>query len=701
MKSWDNWLDEYYSSYLEFVKNRVKELCDQDKQQYTQLPFYTPHGISHFKAVEDMIHHLIPENRSEAFTIQERFYLLVSAWVHDLGMLTSTVSQVYPEKALAYSEIRNRHHLISEKFVVDHWAALGLNEQDKEPISRLCRFHSRKASIEECEEYILVGLERVKLKVLAAYLRLADALDVGSSRAPMEAYVVCLTYGIPLDIKLHWIKSRIVSGIQPNAENRNIIVQFKKPVLNGDTDSSDTEPLRKKLLSVSNLVLEDLRSELQSVSHVLTKYGPCPYLDISRTDSSIILDTQTLDDLKELVVNYDIMMNPSASKLLEMIIVSIGNILGVELHKSKVSKNIISEKPDEEVLNKLNGFLESLQNGPIQARPCHLGLKVIVDNFRKMINEKRKKEEFVRSISDCYRKHQSIRSQIRTNAQHFMEANYPGLLDKYCLNILLYGYSELVTVALCGFRDSFLKNNGIKDPQGVYNSKIEKETSKIINIYVCEGQPKTQTATGDHYVYHDGSQYALHLHRRNFSNIILIPDIIAGYIIAHHNIDFVMVGANGISSNSFWHSAGHCAIVNLVREFRRNRPVDKPNTKVILVASSEKYRPGKAQGDFAPENISVEGTENWIENSIHIVDGCEFLKVADIAVRETNWMLKDSKLLERIIESGAVFYNPLEDNIPIHNIDYMISNIGYDEINEENWKYLIDEHFAEKANIKI
>ena len=106
-------------------------------------------------------------------------------------------------------------------------------------------------------------------------------------------------------------------------------------------------------------------------------------------------------------------------------------------------------------------------------------------------------------------------------------------MDKTTFNVLLFGYSELVIKALCGFRDHLMEDfifniNG--DARGdviknLNNPDYLKTFSDRIKIFICEGQPKTQTGIRDRLLYHDGIQYALALKKMNFNNLILIPDI--------------------------------------------------------------------------------------------------------------------------------------------------------------------------------
>lgn len=93
MNNWDRWLGKDNGEYLERIRNAVKQI-HRDDQKNGPIAFYTPHGPEHFKAVEDNLHKLIPDEASESLDEKERFFLLASAWLHDIGMFRSVAREV-------------------------------------------------------------------------------------------------------------------------------------------------------------------------------------------------------------------------------------------------------------------------------------------------------------------------------------------------------------------------------------------------------------------------------------------------------------------------------------------------------------------------------------------------------------------------------------------------------------------------------
>lgn len=691
-KIWEEWLDDKYGEKLDAIKKEVKEIYKKNIKTYGDLPFYTPHGPAHYQAVEDLIHKLISGYNYKKLALKERFYLLASAWLHDLGMLPYVCSIVYKtEFPFSETEIRKRHHITSEKFIVGNWFDLKIDESDKEILGKLSRYHRKIEKFDINDDSFLVGNESFRLTLLASYLRLADSLDIGSSRTPSEPYSICLAYDIPNDSKLHWIKSKLINGVNINHEEHSISIQFKCPNKKDMVGVIDLNTAHEKIDSIINLVTEDLRDELSSVINIITRAGFSYYLDIKVKKTCVGLDNQMLNDLRELVINYDIMMAPSASRLLDIILSTTANILGFSLVKGNkpVPFFIIPKNDIETTSNNVSNFLISIEKNILQSRPCHLGLINLIENCKKYTNKLKDKKSInnaIQEINAIYQNHHNSRGKIRDNAKDCFrfvtnkeqtEANY---------NILLFGYSELATKAICGLRDLLLeKTYNISEPKMIYGSPLEQSISDKIRIFICEGQPKTQTNYNDRLIYHDGSQYAFYLSQRGFKNLVIIPDILAGTIMRSLEVNFVILGANGVTKEYFTHSAGHSAIVDLAQT---EKAFSKKNLYILLVSNKEKF--------FSNGDLKI--AENSKDGIIEI-EGCLFSTFKNLPSNRTHsWMTRDTKLIEKIYDSNISFLNPREDKVAIDKVDYIISDSGYKAIDKKYYKESIVDLFCSQED---
>ncbi len=734
-KQWKSWLSGENKNYILGIRQAVKRLHEESVEQKGELPFYTPHGPTHCQAVEDLIHRLIPNESYLQLYEKERFFLLASAWLHDLGMEKTVARDVW-QKHLDPLEIRKRHHITSARYITSQNKRCGVEEQDKEFLSQLCRFHRKQENLANCPEELIVGQKPYRLRMLAAYLRLADALHVDHSRTPASSYAVCLTYDIPTESKLHWIKSKLVSGINIIPDKHVIKIEFKIPCTAKQKLDFDVDRLNKNIDNIISSVLDDIRTELSSVINVLTRTAPTHYLDIEEVRAEVFLTDQTMNELLELTMNLDIVGEPSASKLVEMILKTATNIAGSYLIKGKKPEKIkgfLEYRPDENTIKeKIDEFITKTSDDLLKRRPCHIGLKKLLDHCQDSIKntedsidkslnkhqESTKTEEdsnpikkLVDLMDDLFQRNHNNLIEIRKNATEFFKEE-PGLIDKVKVshskekevevevevgvNVLLYGYSETVIEALCGFRDALICEyvGSHFDFKEYHGSKIEDKISNRFRIFICEGQPKTQTAYGDKLIYHDGIEYSKALKKRRFKNIIILPDIVVSNVIKNRGIHYFLVGANGFTNKVFKHSAGHESIVNIINYQRKvQKEQNRVLPKIVLVASSEKY------GSSA-DSEKNKCEESKCEESKHSVDGFTYWKSSkNESVRSHVWISRDKAIYKEIHDNEHImFYNPKEDNVPIEELDWIISDKTFHKISSDNPKDLEEniEKFVEQ-----
>jgi len=77
--------DPLYHRYNK-IKESVKKLHN-DYEKGPQLKWFTPHGVPHYQIVESRIKQLLPNGCFQKLSVSERYFLLSSSWVHDIGMI--------------------------------------------------------------------------------------------------------------------------------------------------------------------------------------------------------------------------------------------------------------------------------------------------------------------------------------------------------------------------------------------------------------------------------------------------------------------------------------------------------------------------------------------------------------------------------------------------------------------------------------
>ncbi|MBN2240856.1 MAG: ATP-binding protein [Dehalococcoidales bacterium] len=150
---------------------------------YTQgkFPFYTPHNFNHSLNVEENLNWLVPDDVKEKMNEYEIFFLIVSAWIHDWGMVA--------EDGESNEDIREEHHVRTEQKLEKYYDKVFLSEHEARIIGKICKGH-RKVDLHDIEFDDLVFRQgiNIRVKFLGALLRIADECDVTHNRTPEVIY---------------------------------------------------------------------------------------------------------------------------------------------------------------------------------------------------------------------------------------------------------------------------------------------------------------------------------------------------------------------------------------------------------------------------------------------------------------------------------------------------------------------------------
>src|SRR5580692_3169504 len=249
MKRPRGWLSELD----EAIALKMEQVVREQWGKGAESSEFTPHDPDHFARVEDWIRALIPQERWKDLSFEERKILTWCAWTHDIGMFTSQHSRKDSSKA-----IRNKHVEQSAIWVANEWPSLKLDRMEAQVISEIIRFHSRSNSLAKCPQRRPCSRTVVRSRLLAAYLRLADALDVANDRVQEPHRFNLLLRQVAEDIDdtlFHWVKSFVVSGIAVDYEQHEIRVEFV----------NHTGPHQQHFAMIKRYVLDEIEDELASV----------------------------------------------------------------------------------------------------------------------------------------------------------------------------------------------------------------------------------------------------------------------------------------------------------------------------------------------------------------------------------------------------------------------------------------------------
>ncbi|UCG58832.1 MAG: helix-turn-helix domain-containing protein [Phycisphaerales bacterium] len=149
---------------------------------------------------------MIPKNMPDPLSGFELFSLLSAAILHDVGMAVSKSS------AERTQDIRVDHFNRSRELIIKNQEELGLSEHEARIIGEICRAHGMpNLSYLEGQVFSVHRYGEVRVPLLSACLRLADALDISSDRAPRT---VANNRRMSAESRRHWDIHRCISDVQ-------------------------------------------------------------------------------------------------------------------------------------------------------------------------------------------------------------------------------------------------------------------------------------------------------------------------------------------------------------------------------------------------------------------------------------------------------------------------------------------------------
>jgi hypothetical protein len=233
-------------NYYENLKNK---LCQAGLLGNAIAQYYTDHGRGHSERIIENFDRIIPKNLRLNST--EAYILLCSAWLHD-------IATAFQEPGKTPAEIYKTHHIRGKEFIENDPALNNLLlSTARSYIAMITEKHRREERIDKLPKLAFIDKDKVRIQLLTALLRLADALDITGARASelRSAFVKKL----PDEAKIHWEVCRLITGWNFN-HSKHIIEIYA----HYETDEEKAMLIWR---------IDDLYSELSSVIPTLNEYG--------------------------------------------------------------------------------------------------------------------------------------------------------------------------------------------------------------------------------------------------------------------------------------------------------------------------------------------------------------------------------------------------------------------------------------------
>ena len=538
---------------------------------------YPSHDHNHCLSTEKVLDELIPKNNWKKLHYFEIFLLKASIWLHDIGMQPKILDEdekvnfSNPRKAQSwFQKIRGKHAQRSVTFIDENLKELGLDDLEDAYINilqELCIAHGHRA---HQKLYQLEWIQdNIRMQLLIAYLRLADALHIPQAPDP-RAFKKFLSIGIDTVSRFHWLKSKYGNRIKCDPVNFKINFFLKHP----------KGIRRKEMQPIVDLVIKTLQDELDSIKEILSKGGVSFYSTVDGSSKPVAtMNKADADELRELLANlrlYDTKMTPSARAVIDSVFQQIIMFIGENE----------DDVPPDQALEYLDEYLKKALNDILRKRPCYVFLRRVFEFIETKIGSDESDAEKVRLIREAIKNWSEERE---TAISEIPRVAYGVLADS--APVLLYGYSSSVVNCLKHYLQT---------------------RKKDIDVYICEARTKTTYRFNNRLTYSDVIQYADKLISAQEDvaktlksspkfNITILPDSSASNLFSRRKVSKVLLGANGISlSGRVGHTLGHLSIADMASAY---------NVPVFIIAISLKI-------GFFNENPKLKRENVWLTTDI-------------------------------------------------------------------------------------
>jgi translation initiation factor 2B subunit (eIF-2B alpha/beta/delta family) len=267
------------------------------RSDLTPLPYCVPRGTSHCERIERYLNNIIwgaRRLRDDDFepTPEEALYLLSATWLHDMGMMHGLLDSDDKETLRDYdalTQMVREHDLRIVKYIHEKWRSrCSWSDSEKRQLTKICAYHRRHRPLGTFEPARIDSEydgKPVRLAVLAALLRLADACDEARLRPPRLLVSLFRAQGIPNAVGQYWQTANLIVAVDVDVAAREIILKTRCPKeLGFHLGILD-------LQEIVDMVQDELDEELQSVQQVLLPYDNLNFNGVVQVPSSPVVVT--------------------------------------------------------------------------------------------------------------------------------------------------------------------------------------------------------------------------------------------------------------------------------------------------------------------------------------------------------------------------------------------------------------------------
>jgi translation initiation factor 2B subunit (eIF-2B alpha/beta/delta family)/predicted transcriptional regulator len=576
---------------------RIKEIINQiQNQSRSCIVPYSPHDTSHSEKLEALLDNFFPDKEidtvNKVFNDKEKFLLLGAIWLHDVGMYPQLCPNDPNPNSLSRDELeewerevlRKTHHERSEKYILENWENLNLENGEAQDLALICKYHRKSQNMPAYTDE--------KVRLIIAYLRLLDALHIPDrpSKDKLSQLRTYLAYKMDPISKSHWYKSFYVAGVELLPDELELSIKFILPERWSKNNG------KEKMSPLVRTIMTDIRDELDAVKDILVKskvkYSLPAYMRVTYDFKLTPLLPKEIDELESLLAIielFDPTIAPNSSELINIVLDGIERCVDINKLDSSIET--------------LNAYQRDILKPLLKCRPCHVYLWKVHDYLDNILQQLSVMTSFSQKEGPL-REFQITIMALKEKRKELKVELPRVVLNELGINIddviLVYGYSTSVVAVFCALRD---------------------EIKEKIEVIVCECSTKSKHRYDNKLIYCDGIRYLRGIKESGIKKVYYTPDLCASNLFSNgkfhiegakesKKITKVFFGANGvdIGTGEVAHGLGHLAIADIASIY-----------KIPVYVITESMKIGKLRRD--PKN---QRREPWYPTDILFDEVNEF-----------------------------------------------------------------------------
>jgi len=243
----DNVLDRKLQGIEDYVKKEFLRFW-----QVHALHF-TDHGVTHCENIISILDRMILVDVEENMNEHETFLLLCAVWLHDIGMLVK-------RKEESVDQVRATHHQRGRQIIRTGLNQIDLTDDERFIIGEITYYHRKTEDLGKAKEQIEIQhnsqTSRVRVRLLCALLRLADACEIAHTRSSRGLVDIA---GIGDEARFHHEAHLHVSavGFDPITHEITVFLRVKNQEDANLLTTFLASHLEKELHSVKDILQEN------------------------------------------------------------------------------------------------------------------------------------------------------------------------------------------------------------------------------------------------------------------------------------------------------------------------------------------------------------------------------------------------------------------------------------------------------------